>query len=181
MESAKLYLFNKQTIQTLDTNFDHKIIQPLINLIKENIIMEAYVSVRQSSLLRIDLEKPKDLSIIVSQLKDFVVKDMCYGKCTEFQKLVWNAIAEVKFGTIMTYAELAQKIGKESAIRAVANACGHNPISIICPCHRIVPSGYKRNPKTFKGVNGYHWGSDIKQRILNYEQLFLHKTFSTYT
>ncbi len=64
--------------------------------------------------------------------------DTAHG--TEFQKKVWRALCDIKKGTVLTYAQLAQKIGKPRAVRAVANAVGANPLAPEVPCHRIVRS-----------------------------------------
>ena len=57
---------------------------------------------------------------------------------TKFQKLVWNEIAKIPKGKILTYEQLALKISRPRSIRAVANACGKNPYAPEIPCHRVV-------------------------------------------
>jgi len=57
---------------------------------------------------------------------------------TKFQKIVWNIIANIPKGKIMTYQELAIKIGRPKSFRAVASACGKNPYVPEIPCHRVV-------------------------------------------
>ena len=59
---------------------------------------------------------------------------------TDFQRLVWAEIDKIPYGSIITYKEIAIKIGKPRAARAVANACGKNPKPIIRPCHRVICS-----------------------------------------
>ena len=61
-------------------------------------------------------------------------------KGTPFQKKVWKAILQIPRGKTITYKELAKRIGKPRAIRAVANAVGANPLLVIIPCHRVVRS-----------------------------------------
>ena len=66
---------------------------------------------------------------------------------SDFQKLVWAEIDKIPYGSTITYKEIAIKIGKPQAVRAVANACGQNPEPIIRPCHRVIctngdPGGY---------------------------------------
>ena len=56
---------------------------------------------------------------------------------TAFQKQVWHALCDIPRGTTLTYSELATKIGKPRAVRAVANAVGRNPFAPHVPCHRI--------------------------------------------
>jgi methylated-DNA-[protein]-cysteine S-methyltransferase len=59
---------------------------------------------------------------------------------TEFQRSVWLALCEIPFGETLSYAELALRVARPSAVRAVGAAVGRNPISIIVPCHRVVGS-----------------------------------------
>ena len=59
---------------------------------------------------------------------------------TDFQKQVWAEIDKIPYGSTITYKEIAIKIGKPKAARAVANACGQNPEPIIRPCHRVICS-----------------------------------------
>lgn len=61
-------------------------------------------------------------------------------KGTEFQKKVWGALLRIPKGKTWTYTELAKKIGKPKAVRAVANAVGANPCAPTIPCHRVVRS-----------------------------------------
>lgn len=80
---------------------------------------------------------------------------------TDFQKSVWNAFPE--HGTT-TYAELANRLGKGNAIRAVGTACGKNPISLFYPCHRVLGSDGK--------LHGYRWGIALKKQLLALEADF---------
>ena len=57
---------------------------------------------------------------------------------TQFQKMVWNAIANIPKGKVLTYQELAKEIGHPKSFRAVASACGKNPYIPEIPCHRVV-------------------------------------------
>jgi len=61
-------------------------------------------------------------------------------KGTPFQKKVWRALLGIPKGKTITYKELAHKIGRPRAVRAVANAVGANPTLVIIPCHRVVRS-----------------------------------------
>lgn len=81
---------------------------------------------------------------------------------TPFQRRVWQELTRIPFGTTITYAELARRVGKPDAFRAVGNANGRNPISIIVPCHRVIGSGGK--------LTGYAGGVDRKQRLLEWER-----------
>ena len=87
-----------------------------------------------------------------------------FPKGTDFQLKVWSEISKVPYGETKTYAEIARKIGKPKAYRAVANACGKNPLLILIPCHRIV--------STTDGLGGYVGGRERKRYLLNLEKKF---------
>jgi methylated-DNA-[protein]-cysteine S-methyltransferase len=78
--------------------------------------------------------------------------------CTAFQEKVLRVIAEIPYGETRSYAWVARKIHKESAHRAVALACKHNPLQLVIPCHRVV-----RSDGT---AGGYQAGSDLKEKLL---------------
>ncbi len=59
---------------------------------------------------------------------------------TPFQKRVWQELTRIPKGTVITYKELAKRIGKPQAVRAVANAVGKNPLAPQVPCHRVIRS-----------------------------------------
>lgn len=80
---------------------------------------------------------------------------------TELQTRVWAALQKVPRGSTLTYSELAQKVKKPLAVRAVASAVASNPVCYWIPCHRVVG----KNSKTLK----YHWGSDLKKELLTQE------------
>ena len=77
---------------------------------------------------------------------------------THFQRQVWEALKNIQPGTTETYHQVADRIGSPSAVRAVANAIGANPIAVLIPCHRVVRSD--------GGLGGYRWGEDIKRKLL---------------
>ncbi len=70
-------------------------------------------------------------------------------KGTEFQKKVWSMLVKIPKGKVWTYTELAKKVGKPKAVRAVANAVGANPCAPMIPCHRVV-----RSDGTLGGYSG---------------------------
>ena len=76
---------------------------------------------------------------------------------TQFRHNVWRALLQTERGTTLTYSALASLIASK-AVRAVATSVGCNPVSVIVPCHRVVPSS--------GGVGNYHSGTDIKRRLL---------------
>jgi methylated-DNA-[protein]-cysteine S-methyltransferase len=80
---------------------------------------------------------------------------------TDFQKKVWTALLEIPFGETRSYAEIARKIGRPKAVRAVGAANGKNPISIIAPCHRVIGSNGK--------LTGFAGGLEAKALLLGLE------------
>lgn len=80
---------------------------------------------------------------------------------TPFQCEVWKEIFNIPFGHVATYGELARRMGRPTAARAVANACGANAIAVILPCHRVVGCGRR--------TGGYRWGAERKTRLLKLE------------
>ena len=84
-----------------------------------------------------------------------------FAGVTPFTRAVLDATAEVPFGCLSTYRDIATRIGKPGATRAVGNALGRNPIPVIVPCHRVVRSG--------GSLGGYTGGVAIKERLLALE------------
>ena len=66
------------------------------------------------------------------------MKKYIFNVGTKFQKIVWNTIANIPKGKILTYQELAIEIGHPKSFRAVASACGKNPYVPEIPCHRVI-------------------------------------------
>lgn len=93
------------------------------------------------------------------RLQHMVPLDVLQG--TEFQHKVWKALARIPAGQTRTYRELAQSLGLPHAVRAVASACGANPLAVLVPCHRVVRSD--------GGLGGYRWGLQRKQQLLQME------------
>jgi len=81
---------------------------------------------------------------------------------TEFQKQVWNALLEIPYGETRSYQEIAIRIGKPKALRAVGGACNRNPIGIIVPCHRVIGKN--------GSLTGYAGGLSYKELLLNHEK-----------
>ena len=91
---------------------------------------------------------------------DFTVKIQVVG--SEFQKQVWGALSKIPYGTTTTYLKLAQFIGNEKAVRAVASANGANAIGIIIPCHRVIGSD--------GSLVGFAGGLTAKRKLLKLDQ-----------
>ncbi|ABZ76108.1 methylated-DNA--protein-cysteine methyltransferase [Shewanella halifaxensis HAW-EB4] len=84
-------------------------------------------------------------------------------KGTEFQCQVWHALSELEYGESCSYADIASRINRPKAVRAVGTANGANPIAIIVPCHRVIGKNGT--------LTGYAYGIDLKQKLLKLEGL----------
>lgn len=80
---------------------------------------------------------------------------------TAFQQRVWQALREIPAGQTASYAEVAQRIGAPTSMRAVAQACGANALAVAIPCHRVVRSD--------GALSGYRWGVERKRSLLDRE------------
>jgi methylated-DNA-[protein]-cysteine S-methyltransferase len=94
------------------------------------------------------------------KLTDFDVPLSAEG--TEFQSKVWRALRAIGYGRTASYGELARRIGKAGAARAVGLANGKNPIGIIVPCHRVIGAD--------GSLTGYGGGMVRKQWLLEHER-----------
>ena len=83
-------------------------------------------------------------------------------KGTDFQRRVWAELQRVPLGETASYAEIAARIGKPTATRAVAGACASNHAAVVVPCHRVV--------RTDGGLGGYKWGVERKKALLESEK-----------
>ena len=86
-------------------------------------------------------------------------------KSSHFQKLVWKEIEKIPYGKTKSYKDIAIRIGNPKSFRAVANACGKNPLPIIRPCHRVICSNGE--------IGGYsaNGGVKLKNALLKIEAL----------
>ncbi len=80
---------------------------------------------------------------------------------TVFQVRAWSALAEIPYGTTVSYGEQARRLGIPSAVRAVGAANGRNPLPIVLPCHRVIGAG--------GSLTGYGGGLDVKRWLLEHE------------
>jgi methylated-DNA-[protein]-cysteine S-methyltransferase len=81
---------------------------------------------------------------------------------TEFQRKVWMELMNIPCGETLTYKDIAQKLGNSKAVRAVGNANGKNPISIVVPCHRVIGCNGK--------LTGYAGGLERKAWLIKHEK-----------
>ncbi len=81
---------------------------------------------------------------------------------TSFQQQVWTELRRIGYGETITYAELAKRVGRPGAARAVGRANATNPIALVIPCHRVIGSNGE--------LTGYAYGTGLKERLLNWER-----------
>jgi len=83
---------------------------------------------------------------------------------TEFQVSVWQALTQIPFGQTRSYSEIAEAIGKPSAVRAVGAANGANPVPIVVPCHRVIGKN--------AALTGFRGGLQTKEELLRLEGVY---------
>lgn len=113
------------------------------------------------------IERPELFAAVISELneyfagnrQDFTVTFNTKG--TPFQQAVWAELQKIPYGQTTTYKTIATAIGRPKAVRAVGTAIGHNPMSIVVPCHRVLA--------TSGGLGGYAGGLASKQLLLGIE------------
>jgi len=92
--------------------------------------------------------------------KSFTVLTDLQG--TPFQQKVWSALCEIPYGETCSYSEIAERIGKKAAVRAVGAAIGANPLLVTVPCHRVIGKN--------GSLTGYRGGLEMKKKLLQWEQ-----------
>ncbi len=97
------------------------------------------------------------------ELREFDIPLRLHG--TDFQRLVWNELIRIPFGSTISYQEQAERMGRPRAARPVGAANGRNPISIVVPCHRVIGAN--------GSLTGYGGGLDRKQWLLDHEAALL--------
>ncbi len=113
-------------------------------------------------------DRPSESSVlarcIIRYVKGYASKpanELDFSCLSDFQKNVYGIISQIPRGRTITYGHLAVLLGKPGASRAVGQALSINPFAVVIPCHRVVSS---------KGVGGYRWGKEIKEKLLELEQ-----------
>lgn len=84
---------------------------------------------------------------------------------TDFQRAVWLALGEIPYGETATYGDVAARVGKPTAYRAVGATNGRNPLPVVLPCHRVIGANGK--------LVGYGGGLELKQQLLDHERRVL--------
>lgn len=88
-----------------------------------------------------------------------------FDRGTPFQQEVWSALRTIPLGETISYAELAERVGRPTGYRAVGSANGQNPVGIVVPCHRVIASDGT--------LGGYAGGLDRKRWLLAHEGVVL--------
>ena len=83
-------------------------------------------------------------------------------RATPFQRDVWRELCAIPWGGTRSYGEIARRLGRPDASRAVGHANGSNPVAIVIPCHRAIGSDGT--------LTGYRWGLECKRRLLDHER-----------
>jgi AraC family transcriptional regulator of adaptative response/methylated-DNA-[protein]-cysteine methyltransferase len=83
-------------------------------------------------------------------------------RATAFQMRVWRELQRIPYGQTMSYEQIARRIHRPRATRAVARACASNPVALAVPCHRVI--------RKDGGLGGYRWGLDRKRKLLGMER-----------
>ncbi|MFI8848766.1 methylated-DNA--[protein]-cysteine S-methyltransferase [Streptomyces sp. NPDC053499] len=111
---------------------------------------------------------PSDFGAVTEQLGEYFAGERTRftvplaPQGTGFQRTVWDALCEIPYGETLSYGQLAERIGKPGAARAVGLANGRNPISIVVPCHRVIGSTGQ--------LTGYGGGIERKRHLLDFER-----------
>ena len=120
--------------------------------------------------------KQKSLPVFEQTAKwlDIYFTPPLFLSSTSFRNEVWKILLTIPYGKIMTYGEIAKLMAENRGVekmsaRSVGGAVGHNPISIIVPCHRVVG--------TDGSLTGYAGGVDIKEKLLKFENVDMSKLF----
>jgi len=143
----------------------------LIAFTQRGICYFEFIDCEEESLLRLksiweNADTIRDDSKALSYFDNIFIKNKRYNlyvKGTNFQINVWRALLSIPSGKLLTYQDIANKIDKPRAVRAVASAIASNHIGYLIPCHRVIAKS--------GAISGYRWGVDRKKVLLAYELL----------
>ncbi len=134
---------------------EYESITPIYNKVEDS----SFNKVEDSSFLTILKAKQELDEYFVGKRMAFDIPLLMVG--TDFQKRVWQALMSIPYGSIVSYMDIACRIGNPKSVRAVAQAIGSNPLSIFVPCHRVVGSDGT--------LTGYAGGVEAKRFLLQLE------------
>ena len=108
----------------------------------------------------LNTENALDIALMESGKLSSDVKILLKG--SRFQMAVWKQVLKIRRGEIVSYQEIANRLGRPHSVRAVGTAIGRNELALLIPCHRVVSvSG---------AIGQYRWGTERKRNLLNYER-----------
>tara|TARA_E500000081_G_scaffold24776_1_gene28695 strand:- start:17 stop:475 length:459 start_codon:yes stop_codon:yes gene_type:complete len=137
-----------------------------IGLLKENDNL-IKVSFTDTAFKYLDaINSPNEFKEVITQLNEYFYEGRSKFEIqytflsTTFRSRIYKEMLKIAYGTTLSYSDLATKVGKPRAFRAVGTACGKNPLPIIIPCHRV---------KGKSSLGGFTGGLDIKKFLLRLE------------
>ena len=147
----------------------------LIGITKRGICHLSFIYKNRSENLEHLKNKWKTAKLVKNQSETSAVIDKVFSpknnrkkpiklflKGTDFQLKVWKALTNIPPGSLLSYEDIAKKIKKPKAVRAVSNAIANNPVAYLIPCHRVVrKAGLTHN---------YRWGTGRKMAMIGFEQ-----------
>lgn len=170
----KFFILTKDNYNLINDDNKSSLIQ-VRKLLENSIITTVLCAYQSNYIVALYLSDDPDYSNLVTELdsiyddikevtppNDLNTLEPINIDGTTFQHQVWEGIMKIPYGEKWSYKRLAKEIGNPKAIRAVASACGKNEVSILIPCHRVVPS-------TGSGNGKYRWGSKLKSDIIKHE------------
>jgi methylated-DNA-[protein]-cysteine S-methyltransferase len=113
------------------------------------------------------IKDPSKFKNLIEQIKEYfsgerkIFDIRIAARGTEFQEAVWKVISEIPYNKSLSYKEVAEKIGRPNAVRAVGTAVGSNPLCIVVPCQRVSTTNGK--------ISGYAGGIESKEYLLKLE------------
>ncbi|MCK9309589.1 MAG: methylated-DNA--[protein]-cysteine S-methyltransferase [Candidatus Cloacimonetes bacterium] len=135
----------------------------VIELEEDTIIDVSFCAKQKTSKATTEVEKETFRQLdayFMGKLTEFDLPFFATG--TVFQLMVWEELLKIPYGETITYGQLAARIGKPKAARAVGGALNKNPIAILLPCHRVIGSSGK--------LTGFAGGTDVKHYLLELEK-----------
>lgn len=151
-----IYIIFNPAAGVIHSTFDKDVYRKAVNFLKKSFTGAVFVPVDQACRMFSEYFSGGRLLPSRPVWSPFV--EYCG---TEFRKRVWDLIAGIPYGETRTYGELAKRLGKPGAGRAVGQACNANPLALIVPCHRVVGTC---------DLGGFAGGPDLKQQLLAMEK-----------
>ncbi len=131
---------------------------------EEELIAELSATFPKAELKQMDRELEYAVTAIVAGLKEHAaaIELPMDVRATAFQQRVWRELQQIPRGQTRTYSQIAAAIGSPRSVRAVAGACGANPVAVVVPCHRVLGKD--------GSLTGYRWGVERKRALLDAER-----------